>query len=325
MSFIKDFEVLATVGSGAFGKCQKIRRKSDRKILAWKVVSTQKMSEFEEEMLIQEINLLRELQHPNIVKCYDHFIDHQNKTVYIVMEYCVGGSLDSVIKDCTKQKSFLSEEYILRVLVQLTSALKLCHRRPDGSIVLHQDLKPANVFLDKDFSVKLGDFGLAHILPSRNDYIKAYDGTVKYMCPEKLNETFYHEKSDIWSLGCLIYELCAKRLPFNAPSGKLQDCVNRGAFKRIPAQYSDQLNALIRDMLQVVDFLRPSAEDILSSRLLADHRAGDLDQLLHPSTSAAGLKPRDQQEATPNKWKRRLDTEDHQASKRRREGLCDFS
>ncbi|XP_034041961.1 serine/threonine-protein kinase Nek2-like [Thalassophryne amazonica] len=225
------------------------------------------MSEFEEEMLIQEINLLRELQHPNIVKCYDHFIDHQNKTVYIVMEYCEGGSLDSVIKDCTKQKSFLSEEYILRVLVQLTSALKLCHRRPDGSIVLHQDLKPANVFLDKDFSVKLGDFGLAHILPSRNDYIKAYDGTVKYMCP-------------VSHFSCLfLFELpsCQEkfseilRLPFNASIGKpLQDCVNCVEFERIPAQYSDQLNALIGDMLQVVCAQQQRPKSVMSYPL-AEH------------------------------------------------------
>ncbi|XP_034040286.1 serine/threonine-protein kinase Nek2-like [Thalassophryne amazonica] len=209
MSSMKDFEVLKTVGSGAFGKCQKIRRKSDGKILLLKVVSTLKMRRILQQKLIQEVNLLRDFDHPNIVQYFDHFIDQKNKKVYVVMEYCKGGDLDSIIRDCIRQRIFLPEEVILQVLVQLTSALQHCHRRPDGSIVLHQDLKPANVFLDINFNVKLGDFGLASILPSRNDYIKMQTGTVFYMCPEKLNQTFYHEKSEIWSLGCLIYELCA--------------------------------------------------------------------------------------------------------------------
>ncbi|XP_034029479.1 serine/threonine-protein kinase Nek2-like [Thalassophryne amazonica] len=123
--------------------------------------------------LIQEVTLLRELDHPNIVQYIDHFIE---KKVNLVMEYCEGGDLASLIKCCIKKGLFLPEKLILQVLEQLASALEHCHRRPDGSVVLHQDIKPANVFVDADLNVKLGDFGLADILPTRNDYIKTQSG-----------------------------------------------------------------------------------------------------------------------------------------------------
>ncbi|ELK24547.1 Serine/threonine-protein kinase Nek2 [Myotis davidii] len=237
----EDYEVLHTIGTGSYGRCQKIRRKSDGKILVWKELDYGSMTEAEKQMLVSEVNLLRELKHPNIVRYYDRIIDRTNTTLYIVMEYCEGGDLASIITKGTKERQYLEEEFVLRVMAQLTLALKECHRRSDGGhTVLHRDLKPANVFLDGKQN-------------------------------EQISRMSYNEKSDIWSLGCLMYELCALMPPFTAFNQKeLAGKIREGKFRRIPYRYSDELNDIITRMLNLKDYHRPSVEEILESPLIAD-------------------------------------------------------
>uniref|UniRef100_A0A8D1TW11 Serine/threonine-protein kinase Nek2 n=1 Tax=Sus scrofa TaxID=9823 RepID=A0A8D1TW11_PIG len=268
----EDYEVLYTIGTGSYGRCQKIRRKSDGKILVWKELDYGSMTEAEKQMLVSEVNLLRELKHPHIVRYYDRIIDRTNTTLYIVMEYCEGGDLASVISKGTKERQYLDEEFVLRVMTQLTLALKECHRRSDGGhTVLHRDLKPANVFLDGKQNVKLGDFGLARILNHDTSFAKTFVGTPYYMSPEQMNRMSYNEKSDIWSLGCLLYELCALMPPFTAFNQKeLAGKIREGKFRRIPYRYSDELNDLITRMLNLKDYHRPSVEEILENPLIAD-------------------------------------------------------
>ncbi|NXP70888.1 NEK2 kinase, partial [Ramphastos sulfuratus] len=271
-----DYEVLFTIGTGSYGKCRKVRRKADGKILVWKELDYGSMSEAEKQMLVSEVNLLRELRHPNIVRYYDRIIDKSSTTLYIVMEYCEGGDLASLITKSMKERHvrsvhYLEESFVLRVLTQLTLALKECHRRKDGGVTVHRDLKPANVFLDSKQNVKLGDFGLARILHHDTSFAETFVGTPYYMSPEQMNHMAYNEKSDIWSLGCLLYELCALSPPFRAYNQKeLAERIKEGKFRRIPYHYSKQLNELITEMLDVKDYCRPSVEDILQHPLIAD-------------------------------------------------------
>ncbi|XP_037607545.1 serine/threonine-protein kinase Nek2 [Sebastes umbrosus] len=267
-----DYEVLFTIGTGSYGKCQKIKRKSDGKILVWKELDYGTMAESEKQMLVSEVNLLRELKHPNIVRYHDRIIDRTNATLYIVMEYCEGGDLSSLITRCIKERRYLEEQFVLRVMAQLMLALKECHRRSDGrATVLHRDLKPANIFLDIKQNVKLGDFGLARILNHDTSFAKTFVGTPYYMSPEQIDRMSYNEKSDIWSLGCLLYELCALSPPFTAYNQKeLAEKIREGKFRRIPYRYSEELNTLLCKMLNLKDYLRPSVESILRSSLLAD-------------------------------------------------------
>ncbi|XP_061602526.1 serine/threonine-protein kinase Nek2 [Cololabis saira] len=314
-SRVEDYEVLSSIGSGSYGRCQKIRRKTDGRILVWKELDYGTMAESEKQMLVSEVNLLRELKHPNIVRYYDRIIDRTNSTLYIVMEHCEGGDLSSLISQCIKERRYLEEQFILRVLVQLTLALKECHRRSDGrATVLHRDLKPANIFLDIRQNVKLGDFGLARILNHDTSFAKTFVGTPYYMSPEQINRMSYNEKSDIWSLGCLLYELCALSPPFTAYNQKeLAGKIRDGRFRRIPYRYSEELNILLSKMLNLKDYLRPSVESILQSSLLSvvvaeeqkkaqvRHRRKSADSESPPNkpveavpTSAAELRLRDQ-------------------------------
>ncbi|KAJ3607165.1 hypothetical protein NHX12_026678 [Muraenolepis orangiensis] len=246
-------------------------RVEDYELLVWKELDYGTMGENEKQMLVSEVNLLRELKHPNIVRYYDRIIDRTNTTLYIVMEYCEGGDLSSLVTRCIKERRYLEEQFVLRVTAQLMLALKECHRRSDGgATVLHRDLKPANIFLDAKQNVKLGDFGLARILNHDTSFAKTFVGTPYYMSPEQINRMSYNEKSDIWSLGCLLYELCALSPLFNAYNQKeLAEKIRKGRFTRIPYRYSEELNSLLSRMLHLKDYLRPSVESILQSGLLA--------------------------------------------------------
>ncbi|NXS79653.1 NEK2 kinase, partial [Erpornis zantholeuca] len=278
-------------------------------ILVWKELQYGSMSESEKQMIVSEVNLLRELRHPNIVRYYDRIIDKSNSTLYIIMEYCDGGDLASLIAKSAKERH-VKESFILRVLAQLTLALRECHRRSDGGVTVHRDLKPANVFLDSKQNVKLGDFGLARILDRNSNLANTFVGTPYYMSPEQMNYSSYNEKSDIWSLGCLVYELCALSPPFTACNQKeLAEKIKEGKFRRIPYRYSDELNNLLREMLHVKDFCRPSVEDILKHPLIEDLvaeeqkqnpdkrglRAWELERLQYSDAGAIELKRKEQQ------------------------------
>ena len=148
--------------------------------------------------------------------------------------------------------------------------MQACHRRKAGA-VLHRDLKPANVFLDRDYNAKLGDFGLARVLESSTTFARTFVGTPYYMSPEQMCERGYNEKSDIWSLGCLLYEMAALQPPFNAPNqARLAVKIREGTIKRLPAQYSSALNALCASMLQKEPSRRPAIRELVQSPALAE-------------------------------------------------------
>ncbi|XP_035666927.1 serine/threonine-protein kinase Nek2-like isoform X1 [Branchiostoma floridae] len=269
-SRLEDYEVLYTIGTGSYGTCKKVRRRTDGKVLVWKEMDYGTMSEAEKSMLVSEVNLLRELKHQHIVRYYDRIIDRSNTTIYIVMEYCEGGDLASLISRCRRERRYLEEDMIWKLFFQICLALKECHNRRDGKTFLHRDLKPANVFLDANKDVKLGDFGLARVLAHDTSFAKTFVGTPYYMSPEQMNNMSYNEKSDIWSLGCLIYELCSLSPPFLAANQKqLAVRVREGKYRRVPYQYSDELNSVIGSMLNITDDRRPDIETLLQTPQLA--------------------------------------------------------
>ena len=147
MSGLEKYENLNDIGKGSFGTVCKIRRKADGRTLVWKELNYGKMSEKEKQMIVSEVNILRELRHPNIVKYYDRIIDREQAKIYIIMEYCEGGDIATLIKNSKKEKQNIPEEIIWSVLSQMIAALGACHNRKEGKI-LHRDLKPGNIFLD---------------------------------------------------------------------------------------------------------------------------------------------------------------------------------
>lgn len=247
---------LQTIGKGSFGTVTLVRRKADGKALVWKELDYGKMTEREKKHVVTEVNLLRELRHPYIVKYCDRIIDKQTTKLYIVMEYCPGGDLAKLIKKHRAERSYIKEKYIWKFISQLVLALEECHTHKDPSgrtkPILHRDIKPANIFIDTSGDVKLGDFGLARELSSESKFAETYVGTPYYMSPELISQLKYNKTCDIWALGCLAYELAALRPPFEASNHlSLALKISEGRFPRIPSRYSDQLQNFIKSALQV--------------------------------------------------------------------------
>ncbi|CAI5709285.1 unnamed protein product [Hyaloperonospora brassicae] len=260
------YEQIRIIGKGSFGVVTQIVRKADRKMLVWKEVNYGAMSEKEKQLIVSEVNILRELRHPHIVRYLDRVIDKQATRIYIVMEYCEGGDLGQFIKRKKREGSYIEEGFIWHIFTHIFLALKECHRHREGNVVrpiLHRDIKPGNIFLDSNNNAKLGDFGLAKELSSESRFAQTNVGTPYYMSPEMVNEMTYDDRSDIWALGCLLYEMATLGPPFDATNQlALAKKINAGKFTRIPSQYSEGLFQVIRWMLHRQRSRRPRIEDL---------------------------------------------------------------
>ncbi|KAJ3398448.1 hypothetical protein HDU80_008901, partial [Chytriomyces hyalinus] len=127
------YEALDVIGSGSFGVIRKVRRKADGRLLVRKEIDYGKMTEKEKKQLVAEVNILRELRHPNIVRYYERFVDRPGSRIYIIMEWCEGGDLAGIIKQCKKENKRLPEDVIWNLMTQLLLALQECHHGAAGS------------------------------------------------------------------------------------------------------------------------------------------------------------------------------------------------
>jgi len=275
-SKVSDYEILEVVGKGSFARVSKVRHKSTRQIYVWKELEYGQMTDKEKQMLVDEVNILRKLNHPNIVKYYDRIIDHKSRKIYIIQEHCNAGDLAMLIRDHRVNKTVISEDFIWSVLSEIASALYACHRKEKGARVLHRDLKPGNVFLssldgppDKSWSnlsnltVKLGDFGLARVLHDQSVFAQTHVGTPYYMSPEQVQYESYDEKSDIWSLGCILYEMGTLHPPFEAERyTQLARKIQKGAYTDF-GSLPQELEILISKMLKVDPSERLNIKQIL--------------------------------------------------------------
>ncbi|KAL2181001.1 kinase-like domain-containing protein [Thermothelomyces heterothallicus CBS 202.75] len=286
MSESDKYEVLEKIGHGSFGVIRKVRRKADGMILCRKEISYLKMSQKEREQLHAEFQILSTLRHPNIVGYYHREHLKATQDLHLYMEYCGNGDLGRVIRNLAEKNQYAEESFVWSIFSQLVTALYRCHYGVDppevgksilglgstarpkppagGMTILHRDLKPENVFLGEDNSVKLGDFGLSKVMQS-HDFASTYVGTPFYMSPEICAAEKYTLKSDIWSLGCIIYELCAREPPFNAKTHyQLVQKIKEGKIAPLPAIYSNELFSIIKDCLRVNPDRRPDTAMLLN-------------------------------------------------------------
>ena len=157
--------------------------------------------------------MLKAMRHPYIITYKESFMD--KRCLCIVMDYADGGDLYTKIANQKKiGKVCYSEDQILDWFVQMALAIKHIHDRK----ILHRDLKTQNIFMNQNGSIKIGDFGIARVLSDTKSKAKTVVGTPYYLSPEIIKSEPYSFKSDIWSLGVLLYEMCALTPPFNAQS-----------------------------------------------------------------------------------------------------------
>ncbi|NWH28247.1 NEK5 kinase, partial [Grus americana] len=259
------YEIIKKIGEGSFGKIFLAKGKVDNEQCVIKEIDLTKMPMKEKEASQKEVILLAKMKHANIVTFYASL--QEKSKLYIVMEYCDGGDL---MKRINMQHGVLfDEDQILSWFVQISLGLKHIHDKK----ILHRDVKAQNIFLSNNGEVaKLGDFGIARQLNSTMEFAHTCVGTPYYLSPEICENRPYNNKTDIWSLGCVLYELCALKHPVSTFEGNslhqlvLKIC--RGRFHPVSPNYSYDLRILISQLFKISPRDRPSISSILRKPFL---------------------------------------------------------
>ncbi|CAI5736442.1 unnamed protein product [Hyaloperonospora brassicae] len=293
------FEELQCIGRGSYGSAHLVRERSGphaARLLVVKKIPMALLSAKERHQAFREAELLAKLQHPNVVEYKANF--EADDVLHIVMTYCDGGDLADRIKaqqatrrdarvgrrsadgktnrtdNCTDNddpRGYFPLAQVLDWFVQMAMAIKYLHDQR----VLHRDLKTSNVFLTTANVVKVGDFGIAKTLDSTLDHAQTMVGTPYYMSPEVCASKPYSYASDVWSLGCILYEMLALRHAFDAPNIlTLILKIVQQDFAPVPSCYDRHVSDLLHKLLDKDPAKRPSMDEIFAMPFIRHHMQG---------------------------------------------------
>ena len=252
------FEILDKLGDGAYSVVYKVKRKEDKKTYALKKVKLQSLSDKEKQNALNEVRILASVKSKFVISYKEAFIDENDKSLCIVMEYADKGDLYQKITQFKKIGRLMEEIDIWKIFIQMTKGLKALHDLK----ILHRDLKSANIFLFSDGSAKIGDLNVSKVAKKGLGYTQT--GTPYYASPEVWRDQPYDSKSDIWSLGCVTYEMIALHPPFRAENMEaLYNKVIKGQYGKISDIYSNDLSEIIKLLLKTNASERPSCGQIL--------------------------------------------------------------
>ena len=259
ISPFSEFDDLGVIGRGQYSSVHKARRRSDGRLVAMKLVQIFDMDGASRRECVNETRILSELKHAHIIEYLDYFT-HDND-LFLILEYASGGDLSAVIAANLQQQQPMSEMDVWQFTYQLSSALAFMHSKR----IMHRDIKPANILICDDHTCKLGDLGLGRFISQSSAAAYSEVGTPFYMSPEAITGAGYSFASDVWSLGCLVYELVMLRSPFYQATlnyytlgQRIQQC----QYTPLPDTYSVALRQLIASILTPTPEHRPSAEQV---------------------------------------------------------------
>ena len=260
---MNDFQIISKLGEGAYSTVFKVKRIIDNQIYALKKVKLMNLSEKEKENSLNEVRILASVKSNFVVSYKEAFFDEKDNTLCIVMEFADRGDLYQKIVAHKKSAKFFEESDIWRIFIQLVKGLKALHDLK----ILHRDMKSANVFLFSNGCAKLGDLNVSKVARRGLGYTQT--GTPYYASPEVWKDKPYDHKSDVWSLGCVLYEMITLRPPFRAKDMEgLFNKVCKGQYSRIPDRFSEDLFKIVQYLLQVNSIQRPSCEQILQHPII---------------------------------------------------------
>lgn len=253
-----NYEIIDCIGFSSNGnKVYSVKHKFTSMLYVMKIIETTE-DEDKKKDVNNEVNILKSINSKYIIKYFDSFFNNQK--TFLIMEYAEKGDLDKYIKLCLNEERFIPEELIWKWGFQLIDSLIYLYNKK----ILHRDIKVHNVFITKENNIKLGDFGISKQQNTLLDSTNSTLGTPFYLPPEICFGKNYSFKSEIWMLGCLLYELMNLKKPFSGESfpsiinsikNTFPDMCNKDI-------YSSELSQFILFLLEKDVEVRPSLEDI---------------------------------------------------------------
>ena len=260
---MENFEILQKLGDGAYSVVYKVRRKIDGNIYALKKVKLLNLKDKEKQNALNEVRILASVKSTFVISYKEAFIEESESSLCIVMEFADQGDLFQKITQFKKMGVLIEEVDIWRIFIQMTKGLKALHDLK----ILHRDMKSANIFLFSDGSAKIGDLNVSKVARKGLGYTQT--GTPYYASPEVWKDQPYDSKSDIWSLGCITYEMLTLRPPFRAESMEgLYNKVIKGHYPKIGDRYSNDISEIIKMLLKVNPSDRPTCAQILKHPII---------------------------------------------------------
>ena len=260
---LNDYEILKQIGTGAFSTVSLVKSKKDNLIYALKRVELTKMMPNEKDNSLNEIRLLASVNHKNVISYKESFYEEETNTLNLVLEYADAGDLQTKITQHKNAQKYFSEKTIWSIFIQMVQGIKALHDKN----IIHRDLKSANIFLMKNGVCKLGDLNVSK--EAKTGLLKTQTGTPYFASPEVWSGKPYGVKSDIWSLGCILYQMTTLKMPFQGNNFKeVYNNVLKCKYSPLPKMYSKDLDFIIKKLLQIEPDKRPSAKEILDEPII---------------------------------------------------------
>ena len=257
------YTLVSLIGKGSFGSVYLAKNKITNEQFACKKMKICLRRMYDKQSIINELKLLACHKCQYIIKLVDAYVTSSH--IHLITEYAERGDLSKMIKRLKTKNRYLIEDTIKRYLFQICLGIQYLH----NNNVIHRDIKSANIFLTKDNDIKLGDVGIVKILKSTNNFAYTNIGTPYYMSPELYKNRRYNSKTDIWSIGVVLYELMTFKLPYNSDNiaGLRYKISNQDWFmdQKYKSRYSKELFSLLKKILHPTAYTRYNVNQILES------------------------------------------------------------
>lgn len=266
---MKNYKKMKLLSKRAFCRVFKVVEIITNKEYAMKVIDIKKSQMKEVKENIHTLEKLSMLAHPNIVQYKTSFIDSLSLEYSIIMEYCDGGSLANIIEAHKKEKKFIPEDDVLKYMSQMLLGIDYVHQNR----MIHWNLKPSNILVDSKGNLKISDFTMCRELENIKDYLLINIETIWYSSIEVLRSKSYNYTTDIWSLGCIFYELCCLKPPFTERGMFNFEVLREKRYGSnvISDVYNPSIKSMIVSMLNFDRRLRPSSKKLIENEVFKEY------------------------------------------------------
>ena len=263
--YIRNYQIIKKIGEGSYAKIYKVKKDNSDTLYVLKNIPVSEEDYSSMNEILNESSILSQCDNIYIIKYYDSFFF--SGTFNIITEFCPYGDLFGYIKFYKVRGSRIEEKIIWIIFIQLSLGLGYLHHKK----ILHRDIKTKNIFIKNNLTVKIGDFGIAKILSSTSSYAHTFIGTPYYISPELCKDQPYNDKSDVWALGCVLYELCTLNHPFEGGTQvEIYEKILTQKFKSINPEYSSDLKKMVDLLLEKDEKKRPKMKEILKMKSVID-------------------------------------------------------